>query len=293
MKRRRVLRISLVLLLFIIALGLSVYPYVANWFFENRTDSFVNEVEEEVKKVDDSDKKKMLSDAKKYNQVIASGKIQLKDPFADDVVQAEAGDYQSLLCTTTDGVMGFVEIPSIDVRLPIYHGTASSILEKGVGHLEGTSLPIGGEGTHTVLTGHTGLSNAKLFTDLTLLDDGDIFFLKVLGDTLAYQVDQIKKVLPTELSDLYVTPGQDYCTLVTCTPYGVNTHRLLVRGTRVDYEEAVENPTVFEHKEVKSEWMAEYQHALLISLGCFSGSLLLLFVISNARRKEKLIDDFL
>lgn len=292
-KKRGILRISLVLLLFIVALGLIVYPYAANWVFENRTDSIVNQVEEEVEQVDDSEKNQMLADAENYNEVIASGKIQLKDPFADEVVQAEAGDYNSLLCTTTDGVMGFVEIPSIDVRLPIYHGTASATLEKGVGHLEGTSLPIGGKGTHTVLTGHTGLSNAKLFTDLILLDEGDIFFLKVLGDTLAYRVDQIKVVLPTELSDLYVTPGQDYCTLVTCTPYGVNTHRLLVRGTRVDYEEAVENPVFLEQKEEKSQWMAEYQQALMISFGCFAGCLLLLFFIRSARKKQNFIDDFL
>lgn len=287
MKKRGIFKFILVLLLFVAAVALTSYPFIANWVFENRTDSFVNEVEQAAEQVDDTEKQQMLAEARQYNDVIASGKIQLKDPFADDIVNEEAGDYNSLLCTTEDGVMGFVEIPSIDVRLPIYHGTSEAVLEKGVGHLEGTSLPIGGESTHTVLTGHTGLSNAKLFTDLTALEEGDIFFLKILGDNLAYRVDQIKVVLPTELSSLYVEHGKDYCTLVTCTPYGVNTHRLLVRGERTDYEEAVENKETFEAKKVESKWMAEYQFALLVSLGFFVVCLILLFIFRRIRRRTR------
>ena len=163
--------------------------------------------------------------------------------------------------------------------MPIYHGTSDSVLEKGVGHLQGTSLPVGGESTHTVLTGHTGLSNAKLFTDLTEVEEGDIFFLNVMGEKLAYKVDQIKVVLPSELNSLKVVPGEDYCTLVTCTPYGVNSHRLLVRGVRTDYKEAVESPETFESREVKSKWMDEYKKALLISIGCFCGGLIILFAV--------------
>ncbi len=286
MKKRGIFKFVLVLLLFVIAVALTSYPFVADWVFENRTDSLVNQIEKEAEQVDDTEKNQMLKEAREYNDVIASGKIQLKDPFADDILNKEAGDYNKLLCTTEDGVMGFVEIPSIDVRLPIYHGTSESVLEKGVGHLEGTSLPIGGESTHSVLTGHTGLSNAKLFTDLTALEQGDIFFIKVLGDTLAYRVDQIEVVLPTELSSLYVEHGKDYCTLVTCTPYGVNTHRLLARGERTDYEETAENTEFFKAKKVESKWMKEYQRALIISLAFFAVCLVVLLIIRRIKTRR-------
>jgi sortase A len=133
--------------------------------------------------------------------------------------------------------MGYITIPKIDVKLPIYHGTSQDVLEKGVGHLEGSSMPVGGEGTHCVLTGHTGMQNAKLFTDLTELEEGDTFYLHILGRVLAYQVDRITVVEPNELDDLKRVDGEDYCTLVTCTPYGVNSHRLLVRGKRIKYTE--------------------------------------------------------
>ena len=157
---------------------------------------------------------------------------------------------------TDDGVMGFIKIPCIDVSLPIYHGTSEAVLEIGAGHLQGTSLPIGGESTHSVITGHTGLSSAKLFTDLTELEEGDMFFLNVMGEKLAYKIDQITKVLPEEISNLKIENGKDYCTLVTCTPYGVNTHRLLVRGERTDYVEATEDQSNFEVKKTKSQWQA-------------------------------------
>lgn len=268
--------------MFFLAAILTSYPFIANWVFEHRTDSFVNLVEESADEVDNEEKEKMLEEARKYNEIIASGKIQLKDPFAADVLNNEAGEYQSLLCMAEEGVMGFVEIPSIDIKLPVYHGTDASVLEKGVGHLEGTSLPIGGPSTHTVLTGHTGLSSAKLFTDLTELEKGDYFFLEIVGDRYAYQVDQIKTVLPTSLSDLQVETGQDFCTLVTCTPYGVNTHRLLVRGVRSDYQEIAEKqPEVFEKKKVESKWMAEYRHALWISFATFFVALALYFGLSK------------
>ena len=142
--------------------------------------------------------------------------------------------------------MGSIEIPKIKVILAIYHGLGTDVLEKGVGHVEGTSLPIGGESTHAVLAGHRGLPSAKIFTDLDQMEKGDIFLIHVLGKTLAYKVDQIKTVLPEESSELDIIPGEDHVTLVTCTPYGVNTHRLLIRGIRTEYvekeEEAVETP---------------------------------------------------
>ena len=158
------------------------------------------------------------------------------------MTEGEKGEYEAQLNVAGNGVMGYIEIPSIGCTLPIYHGTDEAVLQIAVGHMEGTSLPVGGEGSHCVLSGHRGLPSAKLFTDLDQVGEGDTFLLHVLDETLAYEVDQVKVVLPEEAGDLEAVRGEDYCTLVTCTPYGINTHRLLVRGSRTEYlpEEATE-----------------------------------------------------
>lgn len=287
MNKRGIVKGLMVFLLFGIAIALTMYPFISNWLFENKTDSVADAVEQAAQEMDDSEQQAALQAAREYNQVLANGHVTLTDPFKEDVADEDLAEYESLLNLTDDGVMGTVEIPVIDVSLPIYHGTSESVLEKGVGHLHGTSLPVGGESTHTVLTGHTGLSKAKLFTDLTEMEEGDIFFLHVMGENLAYEVDQIKVVLPSELDDLKIVPGEDYCTLVTCTPYGVNSHRLLVRGVRTDYQEAVENPETFEDKEVESKWMEEYKKALLISIGCFIGCLVVLGIVRRFRNRSR------
>lgn len=286
MQKRGIGKTLLVLLLFVVALVLTMYPFVSNYLFEHKTDSYVNAVEQAAQEIDDSEKQAALNAAREYNQVIASGHVQLTDPFIEEEQDEGLNEYEELLCMTDDGVMGSVEIPVIDVSLPIYHGTSEEVLQKGVGHLQGSSLPVGGESTHTVLTGHTGLSKAKLFTDLTEVKEGDIFFLDIFGEKLAYEVDQIKTVLPSELDDLRVEPGQDYCTLVTCTPYGVNSHRLLVRGVRTDYQEAVENPDTFREKEVESRWMEEYKKALLISVICFTVCLIVIRIVRRVRENR-------
>lgn len=287
MNKRGIVKGLMVFLLFGIAIALTMYPFISNWLFENKTDSVADAVEQAAQEMDDSEQQAALQAAREYNQVLANGHVTLTDPFKEDVADEDLAEYESLLNLTDDGVMGTVEIPVIDVSLPIYHGTSESVLQKGVGHLHGTSLPVGGESTHTVLTGHTGLSKAKLFTDLTEMEEGDIFFLHVMGENLAYEVDQIKVVLPSELDDLKIVPGEDYCTLVTCTPYGVNSHRLLVRGVRTDYQEAVENPETFEDKEVESKWMEEYKKALLISIGCFIGCLVVLGIVRHFRNRSR------
>lgn len=287
MNKRGIVKGLMVFLLFGIAIALTMYPFISNWLFENKTDSVADAVEQAAQELDNSEQQAALQAAREYNQVLANGHVTLTDPFEEDVTDEDLAEYESLLNLMDDGVMGTVEIPVIDVSLPIYHGTSESVLEKGVGHLHGTSLPVGGESTHTVLTGHTGLSKAKLFTDLTELEEGDIFFLRVMGENLAYEVDQIKVVLPSELDDLKIVPGEDYCTLVTCTPYGVNSHRLLVRGVRTDYQEAVENPETFEDKEVESKWMEEYKKALLISVGCFIGCLVVLGIVRHFRNRSR------
>lgn len=278
-----VVKTGLIVLLMLLALALLTYPYIANYVNERRADSLVQTTDAAAESLDDATVEQMLSAAAAYNQTLLSGHVQLVDPF-DAVVQELDDEYESLL-DIGDGIMGTIQIPSIDVSLPIYHSTSSEVLSKGVGHLEGTSLPIGGTGTHTVLTGHTGLSSAKLFSDLSLLEVGDVFYLNVLGETLTYQVDQIKVVLPDELDDLAIDPDQDYCTLITCTPYGVNTHRLLVRGVRVETpaDEAASATTTHSG----SQWMAEYRTALLISLAIFVVGLLLLLLAGWRRRKKR------
>ena len=299
MEKQNIIRGLLVFLLLILAVGLISYPFIANYIFENRADSIVSSVEEVADSIEDSEQEEAIQAAKEYNQVIASGRVQLTDPFIEFESDDDSDSYESLLCVTDDGVMGFVEIPLINLKLPIYHGTSDAVLEKGAGHLQGTSLPVGGENTHTVITGHTGLSNAKLFTDLIELEEGSIFFLNVMGEKLAYEVDQIKVVLPSEMSDLQIIPGEDYCTLLTCTPYGVNSHRLLVRGIRTDYQEAVENPETFEVKETESKWMSEYKDALVISMVCFAVGLVILFIYRLVKnyhdgiKSGEIIDDFL
>lgn len=284
MKKRGIAKVLLVLLLFLVSAVLILYPFLANYVFEHRADSLVHLAEETAEEIDDSKRQSQLELARQYNETIASGHIQLTDPFIGEVGESFADDYDSLLCLTEDGVMGFIQIPSIGVSLPVYHGTSEQTLQAGAGHLEGTSLPIGGSSTHSVITGHTGLSNAKLFTDLIELKEGDRFTLNIYGETLFYEVDQIKTVLPSELDDLSVAPGEDYCTLVTCTPYGVNTHRLLVRGRRTTDMEDAGNEEGFRAKAVESKWMQEYKRDVLISLGLFAAGIILLTGIRMIRK---------
>lgn len=284
MKKRGITKILLMFLVFLASSALILYPFIANYVFEHRTDSIVQAVEEEADEIDDSLRKAELERAGQYNEMIASGHIRLQDPFVEQEDYSET--YGSLLCMNEDGVMGFIRIPSIEVSLPIYHGTAEHTLEAGAGHLEGSSLPIGGFSTHSVITGHTGLSSAKMFTDLIELQEGDIFILNIYGEKLIYEVDQIKTVLPYELGELTITPGQDYCTLVTCTPYGVNTHRLLVRGVRTTELKATEQGEVFKAKAVESRWMQEYKRDVLISFGLFILGMIILVITRFALRTK-------
>lgn len=263
--------------LFTSAIILIGYPYIANYIFEHRTDSIVETTEKLERNMEDRKREEYADEINKYNQELYSGRIQLQDPFKGMFEEKETGKYNELLNINKNGIMGTIVIPAINIKLPIYHGTSEKILEKGIGHLEGSSLPLGGENTHTVLTGHTGLSNAKLFTDLSEMKEGEFFFLNILGEQLVYQINQIRIVLPTDLEELYIKKGKDYCTLVTCTPYGVNTHRLLVRGERVENEGIFENKRNFEKKRIESRWMKEYKYALKSSLGMLGGSFILLY----------------
>ena len=222
----------------IIAFSVLLYPTVSNYLYEKNGSKVISAYDENAVRLSESDKREMLEAARQYNEELL-GNIELLDPFSS--IKKEVDErYQSLLNVNGSGMIGYIRIPKINAELPIYHGTEEKVLQSGVGHFEGTSLPIGGESTHAVLTGHRGLPSKLLFTDLDNLEKGDIFYIKVLGETFAYQVDQILTVLPENTKELTIVPGKDYVTLVTCTPYAVNTHRLLVRGYRIPYEEAVE-----------------------------------------------------
>ncbi len=273
--RKKCIRIIAVIFSFLLAAGMTAYPYIANFVFEHRNASIVDTIERSSDGIAEAERQAVLKEAQSYNRSLSECHVQLKDPFVAESEELSEAQYNSLLNENGDGVMGLIEIPSIDVKLPVYHTTDTEVLEKGVGHLEGSSLPVGGEGANCVLTGHTGLSNAKLFTDLSEVKEGDVFFVTVLGENLAYKVDKISVVQPDQLEDLYPVKGMDICTLVTCTPYGINTHRLLVQGLRTDYQEALSDPAVFQKRAGGSRWMLEYKKALLISNGCLAAGLLL------------------
>ena len=221
----------------IIALSVLLYPTVSNYLYEKNGARVISIYDEEAVRLNESKKWEMIEAARQYNGELL-GNLELLDPFSPLKKEVDAR-YQSLLSTNEAGMMGYIRIPKIDAELPIYHGTEERILQSGIGHFEGTSLPVGGESSHCVLTGHRGLPSKILFTDLDKLTNGDIFYIKILGETFAYQVDQILTVLPEDTKALTIAPGKDYVTLVTCTPYAVNTHRLLVRGVRIPYEEAI------------------------------------------------------
>lgn len=225
------------IIVLLIALSVLLYPTVSNYLYEKNGARVISSYDENAVRLSESEKQAMLEAARQYNRELL-GNIELLDPFSPLKKEVDAR-YQSLLNTNEAGMMGYIRIPKIDVELPIYHGTEERILQSGVGHFEGTSLPVGGESSHTVLTGHRGLPSKLLFTDLDQMKEGDIFYLKILGETFAYKIDQILTVLPENTKALTIEPGKDYATLVTCTPYAVNTHRLLVRGIRIPYEEAV------------------------------------------------------
>ena len=223
--------LTTILLVFILLIGLSLllYPTVSDYwnsFHQSRAVAgYVEKVEDMTKKEYDQ----MFANANKYNENLDKNIIPDLNVTNDDV-----SNYNKLLDVTGTGIMAYVEIPKLNTTMPIYHGVGDEILQVAIGHIPGTSLPVGGKGTHSVISGHRGLPSAKLFTDIDQLVEGDTFLIQVLDETLTYEVDQILTVTPDDVSALKIDPEQDYVTLVTCTPYGVNSHRLLVRGHRIE-----------------------------------------------------------
>ena len=225
-------------LILLIGLSLMLYPSFSDWWNSMHQSRAIATYSEQVAQLDTNRYDKLWEDARAYNQTLIGRENMY---LLSDEQQAE---YDRLLDVSGMGIMGYIEIPSIQVTLPIYHGTDEAVLQIAVGHLEWTSLPVGGESTHCVLSGHRGLPSARLFTDLDKLTVGDRFLFRVLDEVLTYEVDQILIVEPHETDALQIVPGKDYCTLVTCTPYGINTHRLLVRGHRVENEREAKNVRV-------------------------------------------------
>ncbi len=218
----------ILILIFFVGLSLLLYPTVSNYWNSLHQSKAISDYSDAVAKTGADLYGDILKKAEEYNEKLA------KSLNAYDMSDEEIAEYKTMLDVTGTGMMGYVEIPSINVSLPIYHGTGEAVLQVAAGHLEWSSLPIGGANTHAVLSGHRGLPSSKLFTDLDKLKDGDLFMIRILNETLTYEVDQILIVEPEDISDLIIASGEDYCTLFTCTPYGINTHRLLVRGHRVE-----------------------------------------------------------
>lgn len=226
---RKRLPTILLVLVFLVGLSLLLYPTVSDYLNTIHSTRAITDYVEQVADLDNDLYAEILDSARAYNQTLRDRPWSLTLKEEDEIEE-----YQSQLNVGGSGQMGYIEIPKIDCLLPIYHGTSEGTLARNVGHLEGSSLPVGGESTHCVLSGHRGLPSAKLFTDLDQLEIGDTFVLYVLDEILTYEVDQIRIVEPQEARDVAIEEGQDYCTLVTCTPYGVNSHRLLVRGHRIE-----------------------------------------------------------
>lgn len=219
---------NIILALILLAgLSLLLYPTISDWWNSMHTTQAVANYAEDVKKLDENQYDQILQAAKDYNREL------LDRGSGYNLSKEQKKQYNELLNINDTGIMGYIEIPNIDISLPIYHGTDDDVLQIAVGHLDWSSLPVGGKGTHCVLSGHRGLPSAKLFTNLDQLVEGDTFVLRVLNEVLTYEVDQILIVEPNDTSALTIEEGKDLCTLVTCTPYGVNSHRLLVRGHRV------------------------------------------------------------
>ena len=273
MKKKHISTI-IIALIFLAGLGFLLYPTVSNLWNRAHQSRAIATYTKQVEKLDDSQNKEMLKAARKYNKSL------LKKSDHWKLSKKDKKKYESLLDVSGTGIMGYIEVPKIDCSLPIYHGTDEGALQIAIGHLEGRSLPVGGKSTHCVLSGHRGLPSARLFTDLDQMEEGDVFVLNVLGRKLAYEVDQIKVVLPDEMSDLEIVQGKDLCTLVTCTPYGINTHRLLVRGHRTKYiEETVVRVQKEAEKKETGIWLLAGGGAVFL--------IIIIIVVVKRRRKRR------
>ena len=285
--KQKHIQITLAVSLFLIALGITLYPLISTMYNSRHQSLIHTQYNQELANTDARFLQENRALAVQYNAALVPGAQQV-DAFSSAAVELASVDYANLLNIAGNGIMGYLVIPQIGAELPIYHGTSDATLEVGVGHLLGSSLPVGGASTHTVLTGHSGMANNKMLSDLDQLEIGDVFYLEVLEETLAYQVDQIKTVLPSDTTYLGITDSADYCTLVTCTPFGVNTHRLLVRGSRIPYsEEEKELAVSLSTDKPASTWEQQYLRGIMLGFGitgilCSTG-----FLVTRLRKKGR------
>ncbi|MDY3006588.1 class C sortase [Anaerococcus sp. AGMB00486] len=247
-KKKITLKDILWKLIFLIGILVLLYPIISRWYYTLDSKEQVEIFNQGKSKIDKEEIDRRIGLAKAYNDALSG--VVPEDPFAKEKQEAGKREYARML--EVEEMIGHIEIPKINQDLPIYAGTSEDVLQIGVGHLEGTSLPIGGNNTHTVLTAHRGLPEKTLFTNIDQLKIGDKFYIHNIKETLAYQVDQIKVIEPTNFEDLMIFPGHDYATLLTCTPFMINSHRLLVRGHRVEYVESVDEELI---KEAKTNWI--------------------------------------
>ena len=288
MSRR--IKIFLCILFLLLALGVTLYPLISNIVGERYRSMVESRYDKAVEQLDTMELIAEKERAVAYNKTLQGG---TENTFSREALAEAEESYWHLLNVRGDGIMGYVQIPKIGVELPIYHGTAEETLDKGVGHLLGTSLPVGGVGTHSVLTGHSGLAGTRMFSDLDQLKVGDVFYVRVLDETHAYMILDINTVLPEDTSKLEIDPQRESVTLVTCTPFGVNTHRLLVRGERIEAgmaERMIEGAEVQEEP-VKSTWTQEYLRGIALGcLGILGLTLLILgtrFLLGNIHPTER------
>ena len=232
---KKYLPIIIIVLLFLGGAGLVLYPVVSSWYMGRHQGQVIADYDAEAAKLSQAQMEEELEKARRYNESLL-GNVVLTDLFNAEGLEEQNTEYEDLLNIGGDGVMGSVEIPGQNIYLPIYHGTDSVSLEKGAGHLQNSSLPVGGKGIHAVISGHTALPTAELFTDLDQVEKGDVFYIHILKETLAYRVYDIETVLPEQVESLGIVQGRDLVTLVTCTPYGINSHRLLIHAERTVYD---------------------------------------------------------
>lgn len=287
----RMLRWFVRLLIILLGVGILVYPSLSEYLSERNSSRATASYDDTVQQLEQERLAQLLAQAQEYNRQLADASAG-KAPLADDngnPITPES--YWDLLNIDSTGMMAYITIPRLGQTIPIYHGTEEAVLQVGIGHLQNTSLPVGGESTHAALSGHRGLPTASLFTDLDQMQLGDQFYIKILNETLAYEVDQILTVLPSQMDALAIEPGQDYVTLITCTPYGINSHRLLVRGHRVPYTPEAEAQAVATQK---PGWFPslpmQYRHlliGLLVVVGIVALRLLIGALMRRSRKRRK------
>ncbi len=275
-KRKSSISTIVLVAIFFIGLCILLYPTISDFWNEKRQSQAVMNYDDLIVNLTPADYSEYFKKANDYNRKLSL----ISSPFIGH--RNLKDEYYSTLDVNGNGMMGYITIEKIKVQLPIYHGTSDQVLNSAVGHVEGSSIPVGGEGTHSVLSAHRGLPSAKLFTNLDKLTVGDIFTIRILDKTLTYQVDQVLIVLPDKIDDLYAVPGEDLCTLVTCTPYGINTHRMLVRGTRIE--------NIEEEKKINVSTEAYRIDPLIVTPAVAApmlGILLIFLVVRSSKEKKE------